>query len=214
MANPTPSPTTSRAAQAALAAFVLGLGGLLVYRTYSPRLTARPTDEVTAAPTPAARPVDLNTAGRADLLQLPGVGPTLADAILAHRGEHGRFDAVDRLADVSGVGGKTLAKLRPLLTASDGVDRLERKPRADPQPAAPAGGGKIRPGEPKIDVNTATAADLQRLPRVGPVLAAAIVAARTDRPFAAVDDLRRVRGIGAKTLDGLRPFVTVGDGGN
>jgi competence protein ComEA len=90
------------------------------------------------------------------------------------------------------------------------VDRLERKPRPEPPPP-PARGGKVQPGEPKIDVNAANEAELQRLPRVGPVMAAAIVAARRDKRFETVDDLRRVKGIGAKTLDALRPFVTVGE---
>lgn len=58
----------------------------------------------------------------------------------------------------------------------------------------------------RINVNAATAEQLQLLPRVGPVVAERIVAAR---PFASVDDLRRVRGIGEKTLDNLRPLVSV-----
>lgn len=201
-----------RHAQAALAAFVLILVGLLVFRTYSPRTHARPTEERPAVPS-ASRPVDLNTADRAELLQLPGVGPTVADAILAHRADRGRFDTVDDLTAVHGVGGKTLDKLRPLLTASsssDTVDKLERKPRPEP-PSPPVRGGKVQPGEPQIDVNAASEAELQRLPKVGPVLAAAIVAARREKRFETVDDLRRVKGIGAKTLDALRPFVTAGE---
>jgi competence protein ComEA len=211
---PTPPPAVSpsqRHAQTALAAFVLVLVGLLVFRTYAPRTSARPTEDLPAIPS-ASRPVDLNTADRAELLQLPGVGPTVADAILAHRADRGRFDTVDDLTAVHGVGGKTLDKLRPLLTASappDGVDRLERKPRPEPPPP-PARGGKMQPGEPKIDVNAASEAELQRLPRVGPVMAAAIAAARREKRFETVDDLRRVKGLGAKTLDALRPFVTVG----
>lgn len=214
--TPIPPPAVSpsrRHAQAALAAFVLILVGLLVFRTYSPRTNARPTEDLPAVPS-VSRPVDLNTADRAELLQLPGVGPTVADAILAHRADRGRFDTVDDLTAVHGVGGKTLDKLRPLLTASappDGMDRLERKPRPEPPPPPPVRGGKVQPGEPKIDVNAASEAELQRLPRVGPVLAAAIVAARRERRFDTVDDLRRVKGIGAKTLDALRPFVTVGE---
>jgi competence protein ComEA len=188
---------------------VLCLGGLLVHRTYSPRFTARPTEEIIAPN--SARLVDLNTAGRAELLQLPGVGPSLADAILTHRSEYGRFDMVDRLTDVNGVGEQTLRKIRPLVAASDdGPDRLERKPKVDPPLPVPVRSGKVQPGEPPIDVNAAGEAELQRLPRVGPVLAAAIIASRADKPFESIDDLRRVRGIGAKTLDSLRPFVTVG----
>jgi competence ComEA-like helix-hairpin-helix protein len=60
-----------------------------------------------------------------------------------------------------------------------------------------------------LNINTATAAELEALPRIGPVLAEAIVATRMIKPFTSVDDLRRVRGIGAKTLESLRPFVKV-----
>ena len=194
---------SSRAAQAALGAFLLCVLGLVACRTYFPRLTARPTDDVIA---PAVRPVDLNTADRGELLQLPGVGPTLADAILAHRSSVGGFDSVDELGDVHGVGDKTLDRLRPLLAVTDPpVEKLERKP--SPPPAA-VRSGKIQPGDPPIDVNAASEAELQRLPGVGAVKARAIIAAR---PYKSVDDLDRASGIGRKTLDALRPFVVVGE---
>ena len=57
-----------------------------------------------------------------------------------------------------------------------------------------------------VDVNTATHEELMALPGIGKVMAERIV---TNRPFATVDDLRRVPGIGAKTLDKLRPLVHV-----
>jgi competence protein ComEA len=64
-------------------------------------------------------------------------------------------------------------------------------------------------GDP-IDLNRASAGDLERLPRVGPALARRIVEHR-DRhgPFRRVEDLRRVKGIGEKTLERLRPLVKV-----
>lgn len=61
----------------------------------------------------------------------------------------------------------------------------------------------------KINVNTAPAEELQNLPGIGPALAARIVAFReANGPFARVDDLVRVSGIGPKTLDGFRDLVT------
>lgn len=59
--------------------------------------------------------VDLNTADVAALETLPGVGPVMAQRILAWRSQHGRFSSVDELGEVSGVGEKTLARLRPLV---------------------------------------------------------------------------------------------------
>ncbi len=65
-------------------------------------------------------------------------------------------------------------------------------------------------GSSAIDLNSASAASLEALPGVGPKRAAAIVAHRAaNGPFRAVDDLDAVAGIGARTLDRLRPFLFV-----
>ncbi|MEN9785964.1 MAG: hypothetical protein RLZZ299_1228 [Pseudomonadota bacterium] len=60
--------------------------------------------------------VDLNTATAEELDDLPGVGPKIAEAILAYRKAHGRFGSVDELYDVKGIGDATMAKLRPLVS--------------------------------------------------------------------------------------------------
>lgn len=70
-------------------------------------------------------------------------------------------------------------------------------------PRLSAGARALRDGG-RIDVNTASEGDLQLLPRIGPALASRIVEAR---PFGAVDDLVRVRGIGPRTLERLRHLV-------
>lgn len=62
-------------------------------------------------------PLDLNTATVEDLDALPGVGPVTAEAILAWRAAHGRFDSVDQLGDVDGIGPARLEKLRELVRA-------------------------------------------------------------------------------------------------
>ncbi|MER8100604.1 helix-hairpin-helix domain-containing protein [Kitasatospora sp. NPDC094016] len=68
-----------------------------------------------AAGTPRP-PVSLNRAGLEQLDTLPGVGPTLAQRILAYRTSHGSFRTLDQLRQVSGIGARTFAELRPLLT--------------------------------------------------------------------------------------------------
>ena len=60
--------------------------------------------------------VNINTAGQAELESVPGIGPATARAIIAYRTEHGPFRRVDDLINVSGIGQKTLEKLRPYLT--------------------------------------------------------------------------------------------------
>lgn len=61
----------------------------------------------------AGAPLDLNIASITELDGLPGVGPVLAQRIVDWRTEHGRFTSVDELTEVSGIGEKTLADLRP-----------------------------------------------------------------------------------------------------
>ncbi len=60
----------------------------------------------------------------------------------------------------------------------------------------------------RVDLNTADAATLETLPRIGPAMAQRIVDHRSAHgPFASADDLLAVSGIGAKTLEALRPLV-------
>jgi competence protein ComEA len=56
--------------------------------------------------------IDLNRATAQELAQLHGIGPVLAERIVAHREEHGPFDSVESLLDVPGIGEAKLALLR------------------------------------------------------------------------------------------------------
>ena len=60
-----------------------------------------------------------------------------------------------------------------------------------------------------VDVNSASAAELEALPGIGAAKAAAIVEERQVRPFASIEDLERVRGIGPALVAELRPHITV-----
>lgn len=60
--------------------------------------------------------VNINTADAAELEDLPGVGPVTAEAIIAHRDEHGPFTTVDQLLDVNGIGDAKLAAMRDRVT--------------------------------------------------------------------------------------------------
>lgn len=60
--------------------------------------------------------VNVNTAAATELEELPGIGPVLAEAIVAYREEHGPFTSVDQLEDVSGIGPVTLEEIRDLVT--------------------------------------------------------------------------------------------------
>lgn len=82
---------------------------------------ARPPPGVAASAAPQGSGevgvlVNLNTAGLAELDDLPGVGPVTAQAIVAWREANGGFRAVDQLLEVDGIGEKTLADLAPHVT--------------------------------------------------------------------------------------------------
>ncbi len=70
----------------------------------------------TASPTLRIR---LNSATRAELELLPGIGPALADRIIAERARGGAFLRVDDLTRVRGIGARTIERLRPLVDVSE-----------------------------------------------------------------------------------------------
>ena len=61
----------------------------------------------------AAVPLDLNRASVQELDALPGIGPVLAERIVAYRERHGPFRAPEELRAVRGIGPRLLARLRP-----------------------------------------------------------------------------------------------------
>ena len=67
----------------------------------------------------AIKRIDINSADEAKLDLLPGIGPALASRIVADRDEHGRFESVDDLQRVSGIGPKTVEKLQALVIVGD-----------------------------------------------------------------------------------------------
>lgn len=79
-----------------------------------------------------------------------------------------------------------------------------------PEQSPGVSGSSLSGTQGKLNLNTASAAELETLPGVGPVLAERIVSWRTEHgQFATVDALDAVAGIGAKLLAGLRDSVTV-----
>lgn len=72
---------------------------------------------VASGPPGVAAKVDLNSATLAALDTLPGVGPVTAQRILDWRAEHGRFDSVEQLREIDGIGPSRFAKLQELVVA-------------------------------------------------------------------------------------------------
>jgi competence protein ComEA len=203
-------------------AFLLGVAAtlLFVHVMGSVRWGARPLD---LERTTLAYRIDLNRATRAELLQVPGIGPALAERIDEHRQQQA-FQSVDDLLKVRGIGPATLQRVRSWVCVGPDSDDEQPAPSVvrasgpsvdDGSSMKKEGGSaksptkKDTPLSAPIDINLATAEQLQRLSGIGPVLSERIIAERSKRPFKTVDELRRVGGIGPKTLERLRPSITV-----
>lgn len=59
-----------------------------------------------------------------------------------------------------------------------------------------------------LNINTASPQELESLPGVGPAIAARIIEERAKKPFASLQDIDRVKGIGVKKLQKIAPYVT------
>jgi competence protein ComEA len=126
------------------------------------------------------------------------------------------FEEGDRVIDaIDAAGGARpgamLASLNLAAPLADGTQILVPKQvRGATGPVGPTGGAA--PGAPGglVNVNSASAVDLEALPGIGEVIAQAIVDYRTENgPFATVDELLDVSGIGDATLAEIRDLVTV-----
>ena len=127
---------------------------------------------------------------------------------------------MDELRKVAGIGPKTLERLRHRLfvepeesfVADDESDSISMsmsiKPKSPPR-TSPVSKKASDLKEP-ININLASQAELQKLPGIGPKMSQRILDERAKAEFKSVDELRRVSGIGLKTLEKLRPFVTIG----
>lgn len=77
-----------------------------------------------------SRLVDLNSATVHELASLPGIGTVLAQRVIAHRISVGRFQAIEDLREVKGIGSKKFDQIKSLVTVARGElkDKTEKRP--------------------------------------------------------------------------------------
>ncbi len=161
--------------------------------------SAPPSGSASGSPSPGPSVLYVHVAG---LVRHPGVyefqtGQRVIDAVTAAGG-------ATKKADLD------LLNLAALLTDGEQILVPAHGATVVPPPGGGSTGGTTGASGGLVNVNTATETELEGLPGVGPVLAAAIIAYRTEHgPFPSVDALDDVSGIGPATLDQLRPLVTV-----
>ena len=141
-----------------------------------------------ARPLRPGEKLDPDRATAPELARLPGVGMRMAKEIVADRELRGPFGSADALLRVDGIGPVTVRRLEPFLRFALAGTSTDKR----------------------LNLNTATQAELERLPGIGATRARAVLAYR-DRsgPFADPRELERVPGIGARLAARLAPLVRV-----
>lgn len=168
--------------------------------------------------------MDINAATEEQLMTLPGVDRRLAQNVVEYRGRiGGKFQKIDDLALVSGMGATRLDKIRSEIcvrrlqsartapTASLNGSLSSRTPSIDSVSTTNGPTGDVSAMMPRIaplNVNTATVFELQQLPGLNQELAAKIVEYRQKKGgYKTVEHVRKVKGISSRRLLQLRPFL-------
>jgi len=160
----------------------------------TPISVSTPLPTSTPSPTPTPAPIRVYVSGA---VQRPAVyelspGSIVRDAIEAAGGPTSEAD---------------LDRVNLALEVRDQQQvYVPRQGEANPLPSVSGG----EAGEERVNINTATAAELETLPRVGPATAQRILEYReANGPFERIEDIQNVPGIGPATFEGMKDLITV-----
>lgn len=194
--------------------------GIRRTKTASAKRAGQASQETRTAPestTPAAEtvtfPLELNAASAAELEQLPHIGAVLAERITAYRDQIGGFSNREQLLEVEGIGEATLYEIYDLLYLENETFP-EPEPEPEPAETAPPATEPPAAAAPAVtfplDLNQATAAELEQIPGMQPELAEKIVAFRQQiQAFSSVYELLYVDGMTEAYFVQLRDYVQI-----
>jgi competence protein ComEA len=167
--------------------------------------------------------VNLNTADEKAIAGAKGVGDKLAKELVKNR----PYKTWEEVSKVKGVGsGKKLDALKKVLKLTEGVatkeepaaekkETKEKKSKSSSKgeeatsASSSSSSEKLAPGT-KININTASAEELDKLPEIGPVKARAIVEYRkANGPFKSAEDIEKVKGIKEGTFAKIKDYIVV-----
>lgn len=176
-----------------------GGGGVLVEGTTAlddPAASAMPVG-VAISREPELIVQIVGAVARPGVFHLPG-GARVGDLVEAAGGYSARVDAA-----------RASRELNLAARLNDG-DQVRVPSRDDEEPSGPVTGDVSEAAtDGLVDLNRATAAELEALPGIGPVTANKILGARDELPFSSVDELRSRKLVGEKTFTKLKDLVTV-----
>jgi len=142
--------------------------------------------------------IDINTANSMELQLLKGIGSTKADAIVEYRESKGPFLQKEDIKNVSGIGDATYDKIKDRLKISESSNNIGNNQ-------------EIHNEKHLININLASQSQLESIPGIGPVKAKSILEYRElNGKFQDLSDLILVKGIGEKTLENMKPMITIG----
>ena len=181
------------------------VGGVIGYfiprpQSNAPIIVSTPSPTLTPPPSPTLAPIRIHVSGA---VRQPAVYELPPGSIVQ--------DAVDA------AGGPALdADLGHINLALELQDQQQVYVpcQGETNPPPPASGGETGGGRSAgalVNINTATTAELETLPRIGPVTAQRIVEYReANGPFETIEDIQNVPGIGPATFEGMKEMITVG----
>lgn len=181
------------------------VGGVIGYfsphpQTNAPIVISTPYPTPTSRPTPTAAPIRVHVSGA---VRRPAVYELEPGSIVQ--------DAVEAAGGPSSEADLDCINLAVELDDQQQVHVPRQGEMSQPPPLSGGESESKGAAGTLVDINTATVAELETLPRIGPAIAQRIVEYReTNGPFASIENIQDVPGIGPATFEGLEELITVG----